>query len=101
MAGPADGKLERFHRILLEEWAHTRPWHTDHQRTRAYDRFIHFFNHYRPHGAFSRHTPTQTLRDNSPTNTARLRLSFSLESKPGWKAVAWVLLFPLVDVGDV
>jgi len=28
-----NGKVERFHRILLEEWAYIRDWHNDHDRT--------------------------------------------------------------------
>ena len=42
-----NGKVERFHRILLEEWAYVRDWHTDHQRRAAYDGFMHFYNHHR------------------------------------------------------
>ena len=59
--------MERFHRILLEEWAHIRPWRTDHQRTQAYAGFIHFYNRHRSHGWS---TPTETLarltEDNLP-----------------------------------
>jgi transposase InsO family protein len=56
-----NGKVERFHRILLEEWAHIRPWRTDHQRTHAYDGFMHFYNRHRSHGALGWSTPTDTL----------------------------------------
>lgn len=62
-----NGKIERFHRILLEEWAYIRPWTSDHQRTHAYQRFIHFYNHHRAHGALGWSTPAATLnlyRDN-------------------------------------
>jgi transposase InsO family protein len=64
-----NGKIERFHRILLEEWAYIRPWTSERQRTAAYDRFIHFYNHHRAHGALGWSTPTATLhkiRDNVP-----------------------------------
>lgn len=64
-----NGKVERFHRILLEEWAYIRPWTTDRQRTHAYDGFIHFYNHHRAHGALGWSTPAATLnilRDNVP-----------------------------------
>ena len=65
-----NGKVERFHRILLEEWAHIRPWRTDHQRTQAYAGFIHFYNRHRSHGALGWSTPTETLNrlagDNLP-----------------------------------
>ncbi len=61
-----NGKVERFHRILLEEWAYIRDWTSDHQRRGAYDGFIHFYNHHRSHGALGWATPASTLRDNLP-----------------------------------
>lgn len=61
-----NGKIERFHRILLEEWAYIRPWTTESQRHRHYVGFIHFYNHHRSHGALGWATPTSTLRDNLP-----------------------------------
>ena len=33
-----NGKVERYHRILLEEWAYIRPWTSEHQRAAAYAR---------------------------------------------------------------
>ncbi len=42
-----NGKIERFHRILLEEWAYIRPWTSDHATHIAYAGFIHFYNHHR------------------------------------------------------
>jgi transposase InsO family protein len=64
-----NGKIERFHRILLEEWAYIRPWHSDHDRQLAYRGFLHFYNHHRAHGALGWSTPAatlDTLRDNLP-----------------------------------
>jgi len=61
-----NGKVERFHRILLEEWAYIRPWHTETERTDAYTGFIHFYNHHRAHGALGWATPTSILQDNLP-----------------------------------
>ena len=61
-----NGKVERFHRILLEEWAYIRPWTSETQRHHAYGGFIHFYNHHRSHGALGWATPTSTLRDNLP-----------------------------------
>ncbi len=61
-----NGKVERFHRILLEEWAYIRPWTSESQRTNAYDGFIHFYNHHRAHGALGWATPTSIIRDNLP-----------------------------------
>ena len=66
-----NGKVERFHRILLEEWAYIRDWHTDAQRHAAYIAFIHVYNHHRSHGALDWATPIATLNhctgDNLPT----------------------------------
>jgi transposase InsO family protein len=46
-----NGKVERFNRTLLNEWAYARAWHSDGQRTRALDRFLHTYNHHRHHTA--------------------------------------------------
>lgn len=61
-----NGKVERFHRTLLEEWAYVRPWTSESQRARGYERFIHFYNHHRPHGGLGWATPIATLGDNVP-----------------------------------
>ena len=64
-----NGKVERYHRILLEEWAYIRPWTSEHQRSAGYAGFVHFYNHHRSHGALGWATPTDTLtalRDNLP-----------------------------------
>jgi transposase InsO family protein len=64
-----NGKVERYHRILLEEWAYIRPWTTDDERTTGYAGFTHFYNHHRSHGALGWSTPAATLtalRDNLP-----------------------------------
>jgi transposase InsO family protein len=65
-----NGKVERFHRILLEEWAYIRDWTSENQRAHGYRRFIHFYNHHRSHGALNWATPMTTLNhlieDNLP-----------------------------------
>ena len=61
-----NGKVERFHRILLEEWAYIRPWNSETERADAYSGFIHFYNHHRAHGALGWATPTSILKDNLP-----------------------------------
>ena len=44
-----NGKIERFHRILLEEWAYISDWTSEQQRAAALAAFIHFYNHHRAH----------------------------------------------------
>lgn len=64
-----NGKVERYHRTLLEEWAYIRPWTTENQRATGYSGFIHFYNHHRSHGALGWATPTAILtklQDNLP-----------------------------------
>ena len=61
-----NGKVERFHRILLEEWAYIRDWTSEPQRHEAYTGFIHFYNHHRPHGSLKWANPISILKDNLP-----------------------------------
>jgi transposase InsO family protein len=46
-----NGKVERFNRTLLDEWAYTRLWTSDQQRARTLDRWLHTYNHHRHHTA--------------------------------------------------
>jgi transposase InsO family protein len=61
-----NGKVERYHRILLEEWAYICDWHSDRERSDHYEHFVHFYNHHRAHGALGWSTPISTLKDNVP-----------------------------------
>ena len=61
-----NGKIERYHRILLEEWAYIRPWTSEAQRHVSYAGFVHFYNHHRSHGALGWATPASIVRDNLP-----------------------------------
>jgi transposase InsO family protein len=44
-----NGKVERFNRTLATEWAYARPYATDEARAADYDRWLHHYNHHRPH----------------------------------------------------
>jgi transposase InsO family protein len=46
-----NGKVERYNRTLLAEWAYARPWSSDGQRTRALTPWLHRYNHHRHHTA--------------------------------------------------
>ena len=46
-----NGKVERFHRTLLEEWADVRPYCRETDRTRALAHWLHRYNHHRVHSA--------------------------------------------------
>ena len=42
-----NGKVERFNRTLLAEWAYARAWSSEGQRTRALTAWLHTYNHHR------------------------------------------------------
>ena len=42
--------IERFHRILLEEWAYIRAWSTETSRLAHNEHFVHSYNHWRGYG---------------------------------------------------
>ena len=46
-----NGKVERFNRTLLDEWAYARLWRSESARARALDRWMHRYNHHRHHTA--------------------------------------------------
>jgi len=47
--GAAPGKVERFNRTLLEEWAYVRPYASEAERATALAEWLHLYNHHRPH----------------------------------------------------
>ncbi|MEV7721954.1 IS481 family transposase [Streptomyces sp. NPDC088184] len=52
-----NGKVERFNRTLLDEWAYLRPYTTNTERTEALADFLHTYNHHRCHTALGGHPP--------------------------------------------
>ena len=52
-----NGKVERFNRTLLEEWAYLRPYTSNSERTEALTDFLHTYNHHRCHTALGGHPP--------------------------------------------
>jgi len=46
-----NGKVERFNRTLLEEWAYVRVYRSEQARTAALTRWLHLYNHHRRHTA--------------------------------------------------
>jgi len=46
-----NGKVERYNRTLLNEWAYARPYRSEAARTRALDTWLHLYNHHRYHTA--------------------------------------------------
>ena len=46
-----NGKVERFHRTLADEWAYARPYHSETERRAALAPWLHMYNHHRSHTA--------------------------------------------------
>jgi transposase InsO family protein len=46
-----NGKVERYNRTLLNEWAYARPYRSEAARTRALANWLHLYNHHRHHTA--------------------------------------------------
>jgi transposase InsO family protein len=63
-----NGKVERFNRTLLNEWAYARPHRSEAARTRALDDWIHLYNHHRHHTAI-KGTPVGRLNNLVGHNT--------------------------------
>ena len=63
-----NGKVERFNRTLLDEWAYARLWRSEASRARGLDRFLHRYNHHRHHTAIGG-PPTSRL-NNQPGQNA-------------------------------
>ncbi|MFE9143783.1 IS481 family transposase [Streptomyces tubercidicus] len=62
---PTNGKVERFHRALADEWAYTRPYTSNDERTAALPDFLHTYNHHRSHTALNGQPPI-TRVNNAP-----------------------------------
>ncbi|WP_405802104.1 IS481 family transposase [Streptomyces sp. NBC_01506] len=59
-----NGKVERFNRTLLDEWAYQRPYTSNTERTAALADFLHTYNHHRSHTALGGKPPI--TRVNNP-----------------------------------
>jgi len=60
-----NGKVERFNRTLLEEWAYARLYRSNTERRRAFARWLRFYNHRRPHTSLDGLTPMAVLVNNA------------------------------------
>jgi len=58
-----NGKVERFNRTMLEEWAYVRPYATETERVEAFSDFLHIYNHHRSHTALRGKSPISRVND--------------------------------------
>jgi transposase InsO family protein len=59
-----NGKVERFHKTLLDEWAYGRLYRSNTERRRAFTRWLRTYNHRRPHTSLNGLTPMAVLVNN-------------------------------------
>jgi transposase len=64
-----NGKVERFNRTLLDEWAYNRPYTSEAERRNAYPHWIHTYNHHRGHTALGGKPPATRVPNLTGHNT--------------------------------
>ena len=62
-----NGKVERFNRTLLEEWAYVRPYASNAERAALLPEWLHLYNHHRSHTALGGRSPVERV-NNLPGN---------------------------------
>ena len=58
-----NGKVERFHRTLAEEWAYVRAYPSQQARTDALAPLLHAYNHHRCHAALGGQPPVSRVNN--------------------------------------
>ena len=58
-----NGKVERFNRTLLEEWAYARPFTSNHERRAALATWLHRYNYHRAHTAIGGQPPASRVNN--------------------------------------
>ena len=64
-----NGKVERFNRTLLEEWAYAHPYRSETERVTAFANWLHSYNHHRGHTALHGATPASRVTNLSGQNS--------------------------------
>ena len=63
-----DPSAPRFNRTKLEEWAYGRLYSSNDERCHAFTRWLHLYNHRRPHTSLDGLTPMAVLVNNAHGN---------------------------------
>ena len=58
-----NGKVERFNRTLLEEWAYAHTYASEAERAASYPKWLHHYNHHRGHTSLNGRSPIDRVRN--------------------------------------
>jgi transposase InsO family protein len=58
-----NGKVERFNRTLLDEWAYVRLYRSNDERASALPAYLHLYNHHRAHTALGLQAPISRVNN--------------------------------------
>jgi transposase InsO family protein len=58
-----NGKVERFNRTLVSEWAYAEVYLSDDARAATYADWLHFYNHHRPHTGIGGQVPADRVHN--------------------------------------
>jgi len=58
-----NGKVERFNRTLVDEWAYARTYLSDEARAATYGAWLHHYNHHRPHTGIGGAVPADRVHN--------------------------------------
>ena len=58
-----NGKAERFIQSALREWLYAKPYRNSAERTEDMTRWLHWYNHHRPHAGINANTPAKRLNN--------------------------------------
>jgi transposase InsO family protein len=64
-----NGKVERYHRTLAEEWAYAKPYTSETARRAALPQWLHMYNHHRSHTALGGQPPASRVPNLCGQNT--------------------------------
>lgn len=64
-----NGKVERFNRTTLEEWAYAQPYTSEAERAACFNNWLHTYNHHRGHTALGGKSPADLVPNLRGQNT--------------------------------
>ena len=64
-----NGKVERLNRTMLQEWAYAKAYRSESARRKALPRWLHIYNHHRPHSSLGGKPPISRVTNDPGQNS--------------------------------